>query len=140
MKRLQTLLMFSLLVTVSSLPQATTLKTSFYKSGKVTASGEKFNHYGNTAASNSYKFGTKLRLSYNGKSVIICVNDTGNFGKYHRSLDVTKGVAQRLGFVKLGVVSLKSKVLYKPRKRTSCKESWRLVGMKAKQFYTYVLI
>ena len=108
---------------LSSLAEATTLKTSFYHKGfigKPTASGEIFNPYKNTAASNRFKFGTKLRLSYKGRSVIVCVNDTGNFGKYHRSLDVTKGVAQRLDFVKLGVVSLQIQVLFKPKKNKSC--------------------
>jgi len=121
MKILQSIATTVLIIGACSLSQATTLKTSFYKSGKVTASGEKFNPYGNTAASNHFKFGTKLRLSYKGKSVIICINDTGNFGKYHRSLDVTKGVAQRLGFVKLGVVSLQSQIIFKPKKNRSCK-------------------
>ena len=121
MKILQSLATAIVVIGVTSLSEATVLKTSFYKSGKVTASGERFSPYGNTAASNSYKFGTRLRLSYKGKSVIICVNDTGNFEKYHRSLDVTKGVAQRLGFVKLGVVSLESQIIVKPKKNRSCK-------------------
>jgi len=121
MKIIKSIATAILLISVTSLSEATTLKTSFYQSGKVTASGERFSPYGATAASNSYKFGTKLKLSYKGKSVIICVNDTGNFGKYHRSLDVTKGVAQRLGFVKLGVVSLQSQIIFKPKTNRSCK-------------------
>jgi rare lipoprotein A len=115
-----TLLTMVVIFGVNPLSEATTLKTSFYKSGRLTASGEKFSPYGNTAASNHYKFGTRLRLNYKGKSTIICINDTGNFGKYHHSLDVTKGVAQKLGFVKLGVVTLQSQVIFKPKKNKSC--------------------
>ena len=127
MKTIQRLVTAILLISVTSLSEATILKTSFYKSGKVTASGEKFRPYGNTAASNSYRFGTILQLSYNGKSTRVCISDTGGFAKYNRDLDVTLGVANKLKFTKSGVVSLKSVVLYKPNKRTSCKEACRLV-------------
>jgi len=119
----QIVILWASIVTITN-SNATTLKTSFYHqgfTGKKTASGEIFNPYKNTAASNKYKFGTRLLLSYKGKSVIICVNDTGNFGKYHRSLDVTKAVAQKLGFTKLGVVSLQSQIIFKPKKNKSCK-------------------
>jgi rare lipoprotein A len=120
MKILQSIATAILVIGISTASQATTLKASFYKSGSITASGEKFRPFSNTAASNHFKFGTQLRLSYKGKSAIICINDTGNFGKYHRSLDVTKGVAQKLGFVKLGVVTLQSQVIFKPKKNKSC--------------------
>ena len=50
MKLLKTFLVASLLLSNFSLLKAETLKTSFYTSGKITASGEKFNPSKNTAA------------------------------------------------------------------------------------------
>ena len=127
MKILQSLVITTLLISVTSLSEATILKASFYKSGKQTASGEIFSATKSTAASNKYKFGTIIQLSYEGKTTKVCVNDTGAFVKYGRDLDVSSKVARTLGFEKKGVVSLDSKVIYKPKKRTSCKEAWGLV-------------
>ena len=45
--------------------------------GSPTASGEPFNPYGFTAAHPYLPFGTKLLVSYNGRSVIVMVNDRG---------------------------------------------------------------
>ena len=130
MKLLQSLTTAILLISVTSLSEATTLKTSFYHQGfigKQTASGEPFSASKNTAASNKYKFGTIIQLSYEGKTTKACVNDTGSFIKYGRDLDVSRKVAKTLGFEKKGVVSLKSVILYKPKKNISCKTAWRLV-------------
>ena len=126
MKFLKTFLMVSLILNNFSLLKAETLKTSFYKRGKITASGEKFNPSKNTAASNRYKFGTILQLSYNGKTTNVCINDTGWFGKYNRDLDVSQGVAKKLNFTKSGVVKVRSKVIYTPKKRTSCQKAWSM--------------
>jgi rare lipoprotein A len=130
MKILQSIGVAILVMSVTSLSEATTVKTSFYHqgfTGKKTASGEVFSPFKNTAASNKYKFGTILQLSYNGKTTKVCINDKGSFGKYGRDLDVSKIVAKKLKFTKKGVVSLKSKVIYKPKKRISCAKAWALV-------------
>lgn len=124
MKLLKTFLVVSLLLGNISLLKAETLKTSFYNRGKITASGEKFNLNKNTAASNRYQFGTILQLSYNGKTEKVCINDTGGFGKYNRDLDVSQGVAKKLNFTKNGVVKVRSKVIYKPKKKVSCQKAW----------------
>lgn len=124
MKLLKTFLVVSLLLSNFSSIKAETLKTSFYNRGKITASGEKFNPTKNTAASNHYKFGTILQLSYNGRTEKVCVNDTGGFGKYNRDLDVSQGVAKKLNFTKSGVVKLQSMVVYKPKKKISCQKAW----------------
>jgi len=117
------------IVTITN-SNATTLKTSYYHQGflgKQTASGETFSASKNTAASNSFKFGTILQLSYKGKTTKVCVNDTGSFTKYGRELDVSRKVARTLGFYKLGVANLQTTVLYKPKKKMTCKNSWRLI-------------
>ena len=38
---------------------------------KITASGEKFNMWGHTAAHRTLPFGTKLRVTYKGRTVIV---------------------------------------------------------------------
>ena len=52
--------------------------------GNKTASGERFNMNAYTAASNTHKFGTMLRVTNpsNGYSVIVRVTDRGAFTKY----------------------------------------------------------
>ena len=61
--------------------------------GRKTASGETYNMYGLTTASNSHKIGTKLQVTNvkNNKSVIVRVTDTGGFKKYGRTLDLSYG-------------------------------------------------
>jgi len=120
-----------LLALSSNVALAKSLVSSFYAdkfNGKTTASGEKFIQSKHTAASNHYKFGTILMLFYNGKSTRVCINDTGGFTKYHRDIDVSKSVAKKLKFDKKGVVSLKSKVVYAPKKRMECKQSWLMAS------------
>jgi len=56
-----------------------------------------------TAAHRSLPFGTKLKVTNqrNGKSVVVRINDRGPFIR-GRVLDLSKGAAQRLGFVSSG--------------------------------------
>lgn len=127
---MKTLQLVILLIGLNTVSEAANLKTSYYHKGfvgKPTASGEKFNPYKNTAASNHFKFGTILQLSYNGKTTKACVNDTGGFSKYHRDLDVSKAIATKLNFIKKGVVTVKSKIIFKPKKNISCTTAWRLI-------------
>lgn len=126
---MKTLQLAILLFGLSSFSEATTLKTSFYNKGfigKPTASGEIFNPYKNTAASNRHKFGTILQLSYKGKKIKVCVNDTGSFTKV--DLDVSLNVIRKLNIpIKKGVVTVESKVIFKPKKNISCTTAWRLI-------------
>lgn len=122
------LVTFLTLMLLSTIADAKTMKVSYYHRGFIgrhTASGEVFSPHKNTAASNHYKFGTILQLNYAGKTAKVCVNDTGGFAKYGRDLDVSKKVAQTLGFIEKGVVNVSYVVVYKPEQRTSCNESWR---------------
>ncbi len=64
--------------------------------GKRTANGEIFNKYGYTAAHRSLPFGTRVRVSYNGKSVIVRINDRGPFIK-GRSIDLSEAAAEKIG-------------------------------------------
>lgn len=81
--------------------------------GRKTANGETYNMYGNTTASNSHKMGTMLKVTNisNGKSVVVKVNDTGNFSRLGRTLDLSYGAFSRIanpsqGTVKVRIVKL----------------------------------
>ena len=105
------------LLTIFLLTQTAQAATASYYGkgfhGKRTASGEVFNQNALTAASNSHKMGTKLKVTNkaNGKSVVVRVNDTGGFKKYGRSLDLSKGAFSRIADVKQGLAKVTIKVL-----------------------------
>jgi rare lipoprotein A len=71
---------------------------SYYgnESGSKTASGQRFNQNDMTCAHRSLPFGTKLRVSSGGRSVVVTVNDRGPFVR-GRVLDLSKGAARALG-------------------------------------------
>lgn len=84
---------------------------SYYGSelaGRKTASGERFNPGGMTAAHRTLPFGTRLKLTNvtNGRSAVVRINDRGPFVR-GRVLDVSKGAAQVLGFVGQGTATLR---------------------------------
>lgn len=101
-----------------------TFKASFYDDCKVdrynpcglTSSGEKFHpNDADNAASPIYPNGTVLlvRNPANGQSAVVRVNNAGPYwGK--RKLDVSRGVAEKLGFKKRGVAKLDVRVLAAP--------------------------
>jgi rare lipoprotein A (peptidoglycan hydrolase) len=75
---------------------------SSYSSGKRTASGERFDASGNTAAARTWPLGTTLTVTnpQNGRSITVRINDTGPWGIAYRMgarLDLAKGAAERLG-------------------------------------------
>jgi rare lipoprotein A len=77
---------------------------SFYgnESGRRTASGQRFNQEAMTAAHRSLPFGTKLRVSHGGRSVIVTINDRGPFVR-GRVLDLSTGAARAIGLTGAGV-------------------------------------
>ncbi|MDI1262170.1 MAG: septal ring lytic transglycosylase RlpA family protein [bacterium] len=79
-------------------------KASFYgnESGSKTASGQRFNQNAMTAAHRSLPFGTKVRVSYRGQSVVVTINDRGPFIK-GRVLDLSTGAARAIGLTGAGV-------------------------------------
>jgi rare lipoprotein A len=79
---------------------------SYYgnESGSRTASGERFNQNAMTCAHRSLPFGTKLRVSHGGRSVVVTVNDRGPFVR-GRVLDLSKGAARVLGLGGVGRVT-----------------------------------
>lgn len=72
---------------------------------KRTASGEAFNPNALTCAHRSHSFGTRLRVSHNGRSVVCRVNDRGPFVR-GRSIDLSAASARAIGMRGVGRVSI----------------------------------
>jgi len=91
-------------------------KASYYSTrcngGTQTASGERLRNDAPTAAHKTLPMGTKVRVINlrNGKSEIVTINDRGPYIR-GRIIDVTIGVAKRLGFLTSGVIPVKVEVL-----------------------------
>jgi len=83
---------------------------SWYKHGTRTASGEKYDYMGMTAAHKKLPFGTKLRLTRGEHSVIVKINDRGPFTK-GRDIDLSMGAAKALGCLRMGVCKVEYEVL-----------------------------
>jgi rare lipoprotein A len=76
--------------------------------GNRTASGERFNPNGLTAAHRSLPLGTKLRVTNlaNGRSVIVRVNDRGPFVG-SRLIDVSLGAAREIRMIGSGTAQVR---------------------------------
>jgi rare lipoprotein A len=92
--------------------KSTTGIASYYKSGKQTANGERFNPNGLTAAHRTLPFGTKVRVTNlrNGKSVVVRINDRGPFIR-GRVIDLSLGAAIFVGMTKSGVAKVTYSIL-----------------------------
>jgi len=76
--------------------------------GLTTASGEPYNPKDLTAASRSLPMGSIVKVTNpaTGRSVKVRINDRGPFA-HGRSLDLSKGAAEKLGIIDKGVARLK---------------------------------
>lgn len=85
---------------------------SFYgnESGSKTASGARFNQNAMTCAHRSLPFGTKLRVTHRGQSVVVTVNDRGPFVR-GRVLDLSTGAARAIGLTGAGVGKVTAEVV-----------------------------
>ena len=85
---------------------------SYYKTGKRTANGERFDPKGLTAAHRSLPFGTRVEVTNlrTGRSVIVRINDRGPFIK-GRVIDLSFGAAKVVGLNRSGVAKVKVVVL-----------------------------
>jgi len=81
--------------------------------GRKTSSGEVFNKYKYTAASNVFPLDTYVLVKNleNGKEVVVRITDRGPFKK-GRILDLSKASAEKLGMVNKGVVRVEAIPLY----------------------------
>jgi rare lipoprotein A len=84
--------------------------------GDKTASGEVFDERELVAAHRTLPFGSVVRVTNlkNGRSVILRVIDRGPYGRNHRKgciIDVSRGAARRLRFVRDGLVRVRIVVM-----------------------------
>ena len=120
MKLLTTALVALILIAAPS--YASSMKASWYdcakpgecSKSKITASGEKFNPNALTAAHKTLPFGTLLRVTHKGKSVVVRINDRGPFIK-GRQLDLSRAAARKIGCG--GVCTVKVEIIGKKKKR-----------------------
>jgi rare lipoprotein A len=91
-----------------SLTAAHAETASYYgsESGRHTASGERFDPNAMTAAHRTLPFGTLVRVSYQGRSVVVRINDRGPFvqkgGHFTRDIDLSQGDAQPVAVDEIG--------------------------------------
>jgi rare lipoprotein A len=90
--------------------------------GEQTASGEIFDQEEMVAAHRTLPLGAVLRVTNleNGRRAVLRVTDRGPYGKNYRKgtiIDVSKGAARRLGFVRDGLVRVRVEVIDVPLRR-----------------------
>jgi rare lipoprotein A len=85
---------------------------SYYKSGRLTANGERFNPHGLTAAHRKLPFGTRVKVTNvrTGKSVVVRINDRGPFIS-GRVIDLSLGAAKVIGLTHSGVARVSYTVI-----------------------------
>ena len=94
---------------------AQTCKASYYGAGEKlarhTANGEVFRSGGLTAATWHHRFGTKLRVTYRGRSVVVRVNDRGPAKRLNRCVDLSFAAAKAIGLTRAGVATVNIEVI-----------------------------
>lgn len=73
--------------------------------GRRTASGERFNQNAMTCAHKRYRFGTLLRVSFRGRSIVCRINDRGPYVR-GRIIDLSKAAARALNMGGTGHVGI----------------------------------
>lgn len=88
------------------------VRASWYgaESGRRTASGRRFDGRQWLVAHKTLPFGTRLRLTYRGRSIVVPVEDRGPFVA-GRTLDLSEAVARRLGTRQAGVPCIRMEIL-----------------------------
>ena len=69
--------------------------------GHRTASGERFNPSALTAAHRTLPLGSEVRVTYQGHSVVVRINDRGPFAG-HRVIDLSRAAAEEIGLRRAG--------------------------------------
>ena len=83
--------------------------------GNLTANGDVYDADLMTVASKTLPFGTWLYVEYNGKGVVVLVNDRGPFVE-PRILDLSQGAARVIGMEHAGVGWVKVQIILKVRR------------------------
>lgn len=94
---------------------AKTCLASWYGGGEKlarhTANGEVFRPNGVTAAHRSLPFGTRVRVSFGNRSVVVRINDRGPHAKTGRCIDLSRGAAKQIGMIRRGVAKVRIQIL-----------------------------
>lgn len=90
------------------------LASYYMEASARTASGEKFDANGLTAAHRTWPFGTRVRVTnlQNNRSVVVRINDRGPQRK-DRIIDLSYGAAREIRMTTAGVVKVRLEVLPK---------------------------
>jgi rare lipoprotein A len=85
---------------------------SYYSRGAHTASGERYNPNGMTAAHRTLPFGTRVRVTdvKTRRSVVVRINDRGPFIK-GRVIDISRSAANELRMLGRGVAAVELQVV-----------------------------
>ena len=88
------------------------ITASWYRHGRITANGERFDPNGLTVAHKRLPFNTMIRFinPENGSSIIVRVNDRGPYIR-GRDFDLSVRSAQLLGFYEKGVARLDMEII-----------------------------
>ena len=92
------------LLLAAALTYSTVGVASWYESGRLTASGERYDIHAYTAAHRTLPLQSYARVTRlsNGRSVIVRINDRGPYFP-GRIIDLSKSAADRLGMVDAGL-------------------------------------
>jgi rare lipoprotein A len=92
---------------ISSCSEGARIISAYYADGSRTASGERFDPNGMTAAHRTLPFGTHLKVinPRNGKVVLVRINDRGPFVR-GVTLDLSRGAAKAIGLQGTGAVCM----------------------------------
>jgi rare lipoprotein A len=87
--------------------------------GKQTASGERYDMDGLTAAHRLWAFGTVVRVTFpqTGRSVVVRIND--RFPRRDRVIDLSRGAARALGLIGPGIGRVRLEVIDPERTRAA---------------------
>lgn len=100
----------ALLVLLAAPAKAEAVVASWYSMGHTTANGEPYNPDGLTCAHRTLPFGTKVRVTYRGRSAVCRINDRGPFIR-GRSIDLSRGMARAIGMLNTGVARVDIQVI-----------------------------
>ena len=80
--------------------------------GRRTASGERFDMHGMTAAHRSLPLGARVRVTNldNGRRAVVRINDRGPFRR-GRIIDLSYAAARKLGFARRGIARVRIETL-----------------------------
>ena len=101
-----------------NLSRARFSRASWYGGGerlnRHVANGEVFNPRALTAAHRTLPFGTRVAVTYGGRTIVVRINDRGPARWTGRDLDLSREAAHRLGYSRAGAVRVRWAIVDMP--------------------------